>query len=206
MKTHFRTGWWLPLALLALSCKPTRRAADDSNQTTPVPVVPTSVEQMEEKSSATNDFRTPIMPRFRPGEMQTACDNPPSEREVLRSVAGAEGDAASNCDDCNIALEQIVDKIDPPRFYPLIGPAQLHHCHWKCTVYYTATVRVDYLVHFTLKTRRVQVLYIDKDHLHQFFGPAAAEAPDEDEIERLLEQSESYRQLREEWLRFWPTK
>ena len=32
-----------------------------------------------------------------------------------------------------IVKERIADYIDPPRFVPLIGPAQLHHAHYKCT-------------------------------------------------------------------------
>ena len=54
------------------------------------------------------------------------------------------------------------------------GPAQLHHCHWKCTVCYTETDAAR-------TRRRVEVVYIDRDHLHlppdtkldqdQAFGP-----------------------------------
>ena len=42
--------------------------------------------------------------------------------------------------------EQIADYVDPPRFYPLIGPAQLHHCHYKCTVYFTEITHVGWPV------------------------------------------------------------
>ena len=27
---------------------------------------------------------------------------------------------------------------------PLVGPAQLHHCHWECVIYYTETIQSDY--------------------------------------------------------------
>ena len=73
-------------------------------------------------------------------------------------------------DDVEVISEKIVDRIDPPRFYPLVGPAQLHHCHWKCTIYYTETIESGYPFPVRLKRPRVQVVYIDKDHLHLFPG------------------------------------
>ena len=66
-----------------------------------------------------------------------------------------------------IVCEKLVDKIDPPRFFPLVGPAQLHHCHWKCTVYYTETIESGYPFPFRCVRPRVQVVYIDLDHLHE---------------------------------------
>ena len=73
-------------------------------------------------------------------------------------------------DDIDIVTERIVDRIDPPRFYPLIGPAQLHHCHWKCTVYYVGTYESGWPFPVRIRRPRVQVVYIDKDHLHLFSG------------------------------------
>ena len=59
---------------------------------------------------------------------------------------------------------------DPPR-YPLVGPAWLHHCHWKCTVYYTETFESGYPFPFRCKKPRIEVVYIDKDHLHVYNCP-----------------------------------
>jgi hypothetical protein len=57
--------------------------------------------------------------------------------------------------------------IDPPRFYPLIGPAQLHHAHYKCTVYCSERTIVGYPVPHTLDDREViEVIYIDHNHFH----------------------------------------
>ena len=70
--------------------------------------------------------------------------------------------------DVDFSIERLVDQIDPPRFFPLVGPAQLHHCHYKCTVFYTETVQSDYPIPFQTKRRRVEVVYIDRDHLHMF--------------------------------------
>jgi len=71
-------------------------------------------------------------------------------------------------DDIQVYKELLVDKIDPPRFFPLIGPAQLHHCHWKCTIYYTETIVSAYPFPVRAKRPRVQVMMIDKDHLHLY--------------------------------------
>ena len=66
-----------------------------------------------------------------------------------------------------IVKEKIADYIDPPRVYPLIGPAQLHHAHYKCTVYFTEVTRVGYPVPYTTRDEdSVEVLYIDHNHLH----------------------------------------
>ena len=66
-----------------------------------------------------------------------------------------------------IVVEPIADYLDPPRVYPLVGPAQLHHCHYKCTVYYTEVTRVGWPIPYTNTDEDAQeVLYIDHDHLH----------------------------------------
>ncbi|MFO0864530.1 MAG: hypothetical protein U0744_07750 [Gemmataceae bacterium] len=76
-------------------------------------------------------------------------------------------------DDIEFTVEKISDVVDPPRFFPLVGPAQLHHCHWKCTVYYTETYESSYRFPFARRAPS-RVIYIDKDHLHQCVnGPDA---------------------------------
>ncbi|MCA9248824.1 MAG: hypothetical protein KDA42_16975, partial [Planctomycetales bacterium] len=69
--------------------------------------------------------------------------------------------------DVRIVKEKIADYIDPPRVYPLIGPAQLHHAHYKCTVHYSETTRVGWPIpHTKTDEDSVEVLYIDHNHLH----------------------------------------
>jgi hypothetical protein len=68
-------------------------------------------------------------------------------------------------DDIKLVADRLLDRTDPPRFFPLVGRAQLHHCHWKCTVHYTETVESSYPYPFTAKRPRVEVVYIDKDYL-----------------------------------------
>jgi hypothetical protein len=141
---------------------------------TPVPVPPWVTERMEEKYCYRDEHKVPIMPPIREGFPPPLCEDPPSEGEILRAmphvVRGVPYFYEEFRDSINIVTERLVDKIDPARFFPLIGPAQLHHCHWKCTIYYTETVESGYPFPFQCKRQRVEVVYIDKDHLHLCSG------------------------------------
>src|SRR5262245_37268439 len=142
---------------------------------TPIPVPPWVTERMEEKYCHKNDFRTPIMPPIREGFPPPLCEDPPDESSILRVmphvIRGVPYFAEQFRDDISIVTERLVDKIDPPRFFPLVGMAQLHHCHWKCTVYFTETIESGYPFPFRCRRPRVEVVYIDKDHLHLYPGP-----------------------------------
>jgi hypothetical protein len=128
---------------------------------TPIPVPAWVTERMEEKYCYKNDFRTPILPPLREGFPPPLCEDP----HVCRGVPYFVEEFRDNV---QVVTELLVDKIDPPRFFPLVGPAQLHHCHWKCTVYYTETVESGYPFPFRCVKPRVQVVYIDLDHLHLY--------------------------------------
>jgi hypothetical protein len=140
-----------------------------------VPTQPWVPTRMEEKYQHKNDHRTPILPPIRDGFPPPLCEDPPSDREVLRTmprvIRGVPYFLEEFRDDVQIIKNRLVDRIDPPRFYPLIGMAQLHHCHWECVVYYTETIMSSYPFPTYLRKRRVQVVYIDKDHLHLYVGP-----------------------------------
>lgn len=142
------------------------------------PTQPWVTERMEDKYQHTNDYRTPIMPPIKDGFPPPICEDPPSEQEVLRAMPrvsrGVPYFYEEFRDDITIVNERLVDKIDPPRFFPLVGPAQLHHCHWKSTIYYTETVQSSYPFPVKVVKHRVEVVYIDKDHLHLFVGPNPA--------------------------------
>jgi hypothetical protein len=132
-------------------------------------------ERMDDKFQHPNDFRTPIMPPLRDGFPAPICEDPPTDQEVLRTMPrmarGVPFVYEEFRDDIEIVPERLVDKIDPPRFYPLVGPAQLHHCHWKCTIYYKDTRLGSQPYAYKIVKDRVQVVYIDKDHLHVWVGP-----------------------------------
>jgi len=146
---------------------------------TPVPVPPWVTERMEEKYCYKNDHRTTILPPIREGFPPPMCEDPPDESRVLRAMPHVQRGVPyfyeEFRDNVQIVTERLVDRIDPCRFYPLIGPAQLHHCHWKCTVYYTETVESGYPFPVQCKSQRVEVVYIHKDHLHLCTGNQAAQ-------------------------------
>jgi hypothetical protein len=139
--------------------------------TTPIPVFPWVTERMEDKYCHKNDFRTVIMPPIPEGH-RPWCEDPPDQAMVLRAMPrvtrGVPYVYEEFRDDIQVVSELIKDTIDPPRFFPLVGPAQLHHCHWKCTIYYTETVESGYPFPFRCTKPRVEVVYIDKDHLHLY--------------------------------------
>ena len=136
---------------------------------------PWVAERMEEKFQHKNDFRTPILPPVRDGFPAPVCEDPPSDREIIRAlpkaIRGMPFVYEEFRDDMTIVKNRIVDKIDPPRFFPLIGMAQLHHCHWECAVYYKETIQSAQPFPTYLQKQRIQVVYIDKDHLHLYVGP-----------------------------------
>jgi hypothetical protein len=143
---------------------------------TPIPSPPWATEQLERKYVFNKvDYRTVIMPPIREGFPPPRCEDPPDLASALRAledvVRGVPYIYEEFRDDIDYIPEKLVDRIDPPRFYPLIGLAQLHHCHWKCTIYYTETVQSSYPFAVYIKRPRTQVVYIDKDHLHLFTGP-----------------------------------
>lgn len=142
---------------------------------TPVPVQPWMTERLEEKYNHKNDGRAPIMPPIRDGYPPPICEDPPSDLEVLRAMPrvarGVPYVYEQFRDDVIIQKNRVVDRIDPPRSFPLVGPAQLHHCHWECVINYVETIQSDYPFACYTKRNRVQVVYIDKDHLHVYAGP-----------------------------------
>lgn len=141
---------------------------------TPIPVQPWVAERLEQKLNHRNDGRVPIMPPIAPGKPPPICEDPPSDAEVLRAMPrvprGVPYVYETFRDDIVIVKNKLVDRIDPPRFFPLVGPAQLHHCHWECVIYYTELVQSDYPFPVYIRKNRVQVIYIDKDHLHLYVG------------------------------------
>jgi hypothetical protein len=60
------------------------------------------------------------------------------------------------------------------KIYPLAGPAQLVHCHYKCTVYFDELYWSDYPIPFHHRDHRIEVVYIDKDYLRRAAGPQQA--------------------------------
>jgi hypothetical protein len=136
---------------------------------TPIPIPPWVPDRVEERLCNRSDYDTPILPPIPPG-YRPLCEDPPDRQTILRAmprvVRGVPYIYEEFREDYDFTVERLVDRIDPPRFYPLVGPAQLHHCHYKCTVYYTETLESAWPFPFKCVRRRSEVVYIDRDHLH----------------------------------------
>jgi len=136
---------------------------------TPIPIQPWVPHRIEERMCLKSDAYTPILPPI-PAGYRPLCEDPPDRRTIMRAMPrparGIPYIYEEFRDDMDFTVEKLVDVIDPPRFYPLVGPAQLHHCHYKCTIYYTETVESSYPFPFYCKRRRTEVVYIDRYHLH----------------------------------------
>lgn len=83
---------------------------------------------------------------------------PPSDDEVMRAlgkVQPVQGGVPflfpKRRNNARIVKTKMADYVDPVRVYPMIGPAQRRHAHYKCTIH----------------TGNAQdVVYVDHNHLH----------------------------------------
>ncbi|MAT16510.1 MAG: hypothetical protein CMJ46_14715 [Planctomyces sp.] len=111
------------------------------------------------------------------------CLDPPTPDEVIRAIPNSpEGGFAFLSDtqwnNVRMTVDLIVDKVEDCKFYPLVGPARMHKCHYKCTVYYTKVERSNYPVPFeNVDYDAREVVYIDHDHLIRCAGPESTNLP-----------------------------
>ncbi len=142
-----------------------------------LPVIPISAyqsQQIEDKLWTQERYdRTPVLD---PVEGDVFCVDPPSEDQVMRSLPDtpAGGFAflqETQMNNVRIVVEPMVDRLDECKVYPLVGPCRLHHCHYKCTVYFEKTIRAYWPIPFSHVDQSVEVVYIDKDHLIRCAGP-----------------------------------
>jgi hypothetical protein len=140
----------------------------------PIPVTPYFQEKKEDEAWEKERYRrVPIMGPITSGAEPVALD-PPSDDEVIRALEKTRPTKGGipflyerNRNNVRITKEKIADYVDPPRQYPLVGPAQQHHAHYKCTIYFEDVVRVGWPVPQTLRDDEAQeVIYIDHNHLH----------------------------------------
>ena len=140
----------------------------------PMPVSPYFQRDLEERFWDKERYdRVPILGPVTAGGPPQALD-PPSDDEVMRALEEARPVNGGipliyekQRNNVRIIREKIADYVDPPRHYPLVGPAQLHHAHYKCTIYFDEKQIVGYPIPHTLHDREtVEVVYIDHNHLH----------------------------------------
>lgn len=139
-----------------------------------VPVSPYFQDQQEDEFWVRERYsRVPILGPITAGGPPVALD-PPSDDEVMRALERADSVEGGvpllferQRNRVRIVPELIAEYVDPPRVYPLIGPAQLHHAHYKCTIYFEEVTRVGWPVPYTTRDEDSrQVVYIDHNHLH----------------------------------------
>lgn len=140
----------------------------------PIPVSPYFQKLPEDKYWNKERYeRVPILGPITSGGPAVALD-PPSPDEVMRAMEKAnplQGGVPLlheiQRNNVRMIIEPICDYVDPPRVYPLIGPAQQHHAHYKCTVYYTQVTRNGWPLPYTLVDEDArEVIYIDHNHFH----------------------------------------
>ena len=145
-----------------------------------IPVSPYYSELIEDAYIREERYdKVPILDAVEGEHAPLFCQDPPSDDEVMRTLPNDTSGgwvflAETSRSNVKIVTEPIVDRMDECRFYPLVGPARLHHCHYKCTIFYDLTKRSDWPVPFYFKDESSQVVYIDHDHLIRCTGAAAA--------------------------------
>ena len=140
----------------------------------PIPVSPYLQKKKEDQFWIKERYgRVPILGPITSGGAPVALD-PPSDDEVMWALEKAQPVQGGipflwerQRNNVRIVKCKIADYVDPPRVYPLIGPAQQHHAHYKCTIYYEDVRRVGWPKPYTLRDEDSrEVVYIDHNHLH----------------------------------------
>ncbi len=144
----------------------------------PIPISPYFQDKLEDRAWEHERYeRVPIMGEVPAGTDIKALD-PPSDDEVMRALEKArplEGGLPflyeKQRNNVRIVKEKIADYLDPPRHVPLIGPVQLHHAHYKCTIYFEERTWVGWPIpHEIIDEDSVEVIYIDHNHFHVVGG------------------------------------
>ncbi len=139
----------------------------------PVPVSPYFQGAYEDMAFEQDRYsQVPILPPIVDGVPEGI--DPPSDDEVIRLLEKARPNDGGvpfletrYRNDVKIVKELVADYVDPPRCFPMVGAVQVHHVHWKCTIYYEQNVRVGWPIPYSIEKKDAQeVVYIDKDHLH----------------------------------------
>jgi hypothetical protein len=147
----------------------------------PIPVSPYFQDQEELEFHIHERYaRVPILGPITAGGTVVALD-PPSDDEVMQALERAKPVRGGipllyerQRNNVQIVKEKIADYVDPPRFFPTVGMASLHHAHYKCTIYYTDRIINGWPVPYTLEDREsIEVVYIDHNHLHMCGSPDA---------------------------------
>lgn len=140
----------------------------------PIPVSPYFQDKEEDKAMEQRYSEMMVLDPIPAGRPHVAEDAP-SDDQVIRKfheVHNVRGNWPGlyevQHNDIIVVKEKVQDIVDPVRMIPLVGPAQVHHSHWVCKVYYTEIVRNGWPVPYTVKQEeKMEVIKIDLDHLHR---------------------------------------
>lgn len=150
------------------------------------PIIPVSAWQSQRIEDVYHDEeRYGKVPVLDPVEGENAplfCMDPPSKDEVMRALpddtaGGLPFVAETHRNNVRIVIEPMVDRLGECKFFPMIGPARVHYCHYKCTVYYDKVIRSNWPIPFTHEDKTQEVVYIDKNHLIRCAGMATPTTP-----------------------------
>jgi hypothetical protein len=101
--------------------------------------------------------------------VKSTDDDAPTTEQVLRALPGSNFNqpfiTAINRENVSVVTEKIVDTLDEPRFFPMVGTARLQRRQFKCTVSSKKTIRSVWPVPFNRTEDVIEVVYIDRDHL-----------------------------------------
>jgi len=150
----------------------------------PIPVSPYMQKHQEDKAWDHERYeRVPVLGPINANAPTIALD-PPTPDEVMRALERARGtergvpllhEVARN--NVRIVVDPISDYLDPPRIFPLIGPAQIHHANYKCTVYFSETTHNGWPLPYTTTDEDAsEVIYIDHTHFHRVADPGSVAA------------------------------
>lgn len=141
----------------------------------PIPVSPALTQEIEDYKDYRAKEGVPILGPIKGEFTPVFCMDPPSDQMIYDTlepiVHGLPFVYEVQRNNVRISKEKLVDQIDDCRFYPLAGPCQLHHCHFKCTVWYEETTTMAWPIPWSHTDKKQEVLYIDKDHLHRCGEP-----------------------------------
>ncbi|MGF1579887.1 MAG: hypothetical protein ACFCD0_11030 [Gemmataceae bacterium] len=135
--------------------------------------VASKVENLQVKSFPhqviVDDFRTPVPAPLPKGASPKCDDVVPDLASIIRAMSRSTTSIPFlhevSQEDFDYTVELLAEDFSPPRFYPCIGPARLHTCHFKCTVWYTETTKSAYPFPFESKRRKSEVIYMDRNRL-----------------------------------------
>ena len=165
---------WATLSVTSTGCLGLKAGVDMGILGIPIPVSPYFQKKKEDEFWNHERYeKVQILGPLVPGAPTEALD-PPSDDEVMRAWERANPIQGGlpflheyQRNNVRIIKDKIADYVDPPRVVPLLGPVQLHHCHYKCTIYYSETTRVGWPIPHTLVDEDSQeVIYIDHNHFH----------------------------------------